>query len=92
MYALIDEAREQATQQRQLFAQLFLDGLEIPWRAMRDEFDRVHELTAQMVSFHERIGVPASGDALVGAFLMDLLWSGRAEDLVQTSMMSRGSA
>ena len=45
--------------------------------AMRDEFDRVHELTAHMVSIHERIGVPQSGDALVGAFLMDMLWSGR---------------
>ncbi len=83
LYPLIDEARERATQQRQLFAQLFLDGLEIPWRAMRDEFDRVHALTAQMVTIHERIGVPASGDALVGAFLMDMIWSGRDEDLVQ---------
>ena len=83
MYPLIDEARELALQQRQLFAQLFLNGLEIPWLAMRDEFDRVHELTAAMVSIHERIGVPASGDALVGAFLMDMLWSGRDEDLVQ---------
>lgn len=83
VFPLIDEARELATQQRQLFAQLFLDGLEIPWRAMRDEFDRVHELTAHMVSLHERIGVPASGDALVGAFLMDLLWSGKDEDLLQ---------
>ena len=82
MYPLIDEGRRMATQGRQLFAQLFLDGLEIPWRAMRDEFDRVHELTAHMVSIHERIGVPQSGDALVGAFLMDLLWSGRAEDLL----------
>jgi hypothetical protein len=83
MYPLIDQARATATQQRQLFAQLFLDGLEIPWRAMRDEFDRVHELTAEMISLHERIGVPASGDALVGAFLMDMLWSGRDDDLLQ---------
>ena len=83
MYPLIDEARDLAVQQRQLFAQLFINGLEIPWLAMRDEFDRVHALTADMVSLHERIGVPASGDALVGAFLMDMLWSGRDEDLVQ---------
>ena len=82
MFSLIDEARSLATRERLLFAQLFLDGLEIPWRAMRDEFDRVHELAADMVSIHERIGVPASGDALVGAFLMDLLWSGRPEDLL----------
>lgn len=82
MYPLIDEAREIATRERLLFAQLFLDGLEIAWRAMRDEFDRVQELTTHMVSIHERIGVPQSGDALIGAFLMDLLWRGRTEDLL----------
>ena len=82
LFPLISEARELATRNRLLFAQLFLDGLEIPWRATRDAFDEVHALTAHMASIHERIDVPQSGDALVGAFLMDLLWSGRAEDLV----------
>ena len=90
MYPLIDEAREVATRERLLFAQLFLDGLEIPWRAMRDEFDRVHELTTHMVSIHERIGVPQSGDALVGAFLMDLLWKGRTEELLSMTDQLEG--
>ncbi len=82
MYPLIDEAREVATKERLLFAQLFLDGLEIAWRAMRDEFPVMQELTAHMLSIHERIGVPQSGDALVGALLMDLLWRGTPEELL----------
>ncbi len=82
MFPLIEQARELATRERLLFAQLFLDGLEIAWRAMRDEFDQVHALTAHMISVHERIGVRQSGDAVVGALLMDLLASGRVEDLL----------
>ncbi len=82
LFPLMAEARELATRHRLLFTQLFLDGLEIPWRATRNEFDQVQVLTAHMVSIHERTDVPQSGDALVGAFLMDLLWSGRAEDLL----------
>ena len=57
---------------------------------MRDEFDRVHELTTHMVSIHERIGVPQSGDALVGAFLMDMLWRGRTEDLLSMTGQLEG--
>jgi hypothetical protein len=82
LHPLISEAREQAEKERQLFAQLFLDGLEIPWRAMRGEFDDVRRLTAHMVAMHERTGVPQTGDALVGAFLMDLLWSDQNEALL----------
>jgi hypothetical protein len=82
LFTALAEAREQAEKERQLFAQLFLDGLEIPWRAMRDEFDAVHTLTAHMVTMHERTGVPQTGDALVGAFLMDLMWSEQNDTLV----------
>ena len=79
---LVEEARAQATQERQLFAQMFLDGLEIPWRAMRGELDRAQVLTADMMAMAERIGVPQAGDALVGAFLMDLLWGDRTDALL----------
>lgn len=79
---LIEEARAQATQERQLFAQMFLDGLEIPWRAMRGELDRAQLLTADMTALAERIGVPQAGDALVGAILMDLVWSDRNDAIL----------
>ncbi len=79
---LAAEAREQAVKERQLFAQLFLDGLEIPWLAMRGDWDRVHALIADMVVMHERVDVPQTGDALVGAFLMDLLWGKEPDALL----------
>jgi hypothetical protein len=35
-----------------------------------------------MVAMAERIGVPQAGDALLGAFLMDLVWGDRPEELL----------
>jgi hypothetical protein len=80
---LVDKAREQAVAERHLFAQLVLDGLEIPWRAMRDEFDVVDTLLADMASLHERTEVQQSGDALMGALLMKLVWGGHEEVLLE---------
>ena len=37
---LVPRPGSRRRKERQLFAQLFLDGLEIPWRAMRGEWDR----------------------------------------------------
>ncbi len=74
-------AREQAVRERHLYAQLFLDGLQIPWSAMRDEFAHVDELLADMTRLHERISVPQSGDALMGAMLMRMMWAGQREEL-----------
>ncbi len=79
---LVEAGRVQATRERQLFAQMFLDGLEVPWRAMRGEREQMQAVLADMVAMAERIGVPQAGDALLGAFLMDLLWGDRAEELV----------
>lgn len=79
---LVEETRSSAVAVRQLFVCLFVDGLEIPWRAMRGELEAVRSLTADMVAMAERTGVPQAGDALVGAFLMELLWEDRTEDLM----------
>ena len=81
MYELTAQAREQATQERHLYAVLVLDGLEIPWVAMRGDVARLDELIADMVSVHERISVPQSGDALMGAFLMRIIWGGQVDEL-----------
>ena len=81
MDELATQAREQAKEERHLYALLVLDGLEIPWVAMRGDFARLDELLADMSSVHERASVPQSGDALMGALLMKIIWGGQPEEL-----------
>ena len=50
---------------------------------------RRSELTADMVAMAERIGVPQTGDALLGAFLMDLLWSDETDDAARDGRPGR---
>ena len=78
---LVGLARQQASAERHLYALLVLDGLEIPWLAMRGDFARVDELLGDMASIHERTSVPQSGDALMGAMLMKIIWGGQPEEL-----------
>ena len=78
---MVARAREQALGERHLYALLVLDGLEIPWEAMRGNFERVDELLADMASIHERTSVPQSGDALMGAILMQIMWGQKEEGL-----------
>jgi len=78
---VVGEAREQALAERHLYALLFLDGLEIPWAAMRGDFDRVDELIASMAALHERSSIDQSADALMGALLMRMLWGRQREEL-----------
>jgi DNA-binding SARP family transcriptional activator len=80
---LVSRAREQAQEQRHLFAHLVLDGLEISWRAMRGELDLVDVLLGDMAALHERLEVEQSGDALIGAVLMKMIWGGQMEVLVE---------
>lgn len=82
IHGLLDRvaaARARAVEERQLLAQLFLDGLEIPWCAMRGEMELARTLTDRMASTAERIGVPQAGDAVTGAFLMQLMWGDQVE-------------
>ena len=78
----VERARAQALEEHHLFALLVLDGLEISWRAMRDEFDAVDVLLADMSAQHERISVEQSGDALMGAVLMKMVWGGEVQVLL----------
>lgn len=80
---LLARARDQARQERHLFALLVLDGLEISWRAMRGELDLVDVLLADMAALHERMEVEQSGDALTGAVLMKMIWGGQTEALLE---------
>ncbi len=78
---MVSRAREQAVRERHLYALLFLDGLEIPWLAMRGDFVRLDELLADMAKVHERTSVRQSGDALMGAMLMRIMWGRQEEEL-----------
>ena len=78
----IARARTQAEKVHHQFAELVLDGLEISWRAMRDEFDAVEALIAHMAGLHEQISVQQSSDALMGAVLMKMIWSDQAQLLL----------
>lgn len=81
MDELVTRARKEAAGERHLYALLVLDGLEIPWQAMRADFARVDELIADMSSIHERTSVPQSGDALMGGILMRIMWGRQVEEL-----------
>jgi DNA-binding SARP family transcriptional activator len=81
MEELLPRAREQAMAERHLYALLVLDGMEIPWHAMRNDFARVDELIADMTLLHERTAVVQSGDALMGAVLMRMMWAGQQDEI-----------
>ncbi|MET0999948.1 MAG: BTAD domain-containing putative transcriptional regulator [Marmoricola sp.] len=81
MHELLAQAREQAERERHLYALLVLDGLEIPWLAMRGDFDTLDERITDMTSIHYRTSVPQSGDAVMGAILMRIMWGRQVEEL-----------
>ena len=75
-------ARAQADRQRHLYAQLVLDAFEIPWHAMRGEFDDVDRVLLDMVRLGERMSLAQFDDALNGAVAMRMVWVGEHEQLV----------
>jgi DNA-binding SARP family transcriptional activator len=74
LFEEIATARAQAEEGRQLFVQLFLDGLEIAWRSMRGETEEIAELLAHMIAMHEAVDVPQTSDGVLGAMTTQLLW------------------
>ena len=79
---LVRRGRRQAEQHRHLYAQLVLDNLEIPWLAMRGDFDRVDLLIADIVQLGERMSLGHFDDALNGALSMRMVWKGETEPLL----------
>ena len=78
---LMARARSQAVAERHLYGLLVLDGLETPWQAMRGNFARVDELVAEMTLLHERTSLTQSGDAVMGALLMKIIWGQQEAEL-----------
>jgi DNA-binding SARP family transcriptional activator len=79
---LVRRGRRQAEQHRHLYAQLLLDNLEIPWLAMRGEFERVDLLIADIVRLGERMSLGHFDDALNGALAMRMVWKGESEPIL----------
>ena len=56
--------------------------LEIPWLAMRGEFERVDLLIADIVRLGERMSLGHFDDALNGALAMRMVWKGESEPIL----------
>ncbi len=76
------EAREVADRIRHVYAQLFLDSLEVSWSALRDERDTVDRLVAHMVEIGEVVTIPGSEESIAGALMMRVLWRGGEETVL----------
>lgn len=82
MEAVSAEARRRAEQHRQLYPLVVLDSLEVPWHAMRGEWDRAQRLTEHLAATGERMALAQLADAVGGAELSIGMWQRRHEDLI----------
>ncbi|SKB07358.1 Transcriptional regulatory protein, C terminal [Aeromicrobium choanae] len=82
MREVIAPARVEADRLRLAYAQLVLDGLEIPWLAMAGEFEACAAALERMRRLERTVTLPQSDVAILGAELVLTVWSGHAEDVV----------
>ena len=82
--AVVAAAREASEAVRHHFAIVVLDGLELPWCAMRGDFARADVLLANMVALHDRLSLSQGADSVLGAVLMRQLWSGDLDGLLNS--------
>ncbi|WP_313410250.1 hypothetical protein, partial [Aeromicrobium sp.] len=64
------------------YAQLVLDGLEIPWLAMAGRLDECATVLERMRRLERTVTLPQSDVAILGAELVLTVWSGHAGDVV----------
>jgi DNA-binding SARP family transcriptional activator len=76
MESLAAAARARAEEQRNLYALVVLDSLQIPWLAMRGEHKRADEMLAHLEATGSRMGLAQQGDAVAGAFFATRMWRG----------------
>ena len=82
--AAVAAARSQAASLRHSYAELVLDALEIPFFAMRGEFDRVDAAINHIEELGQRLAIPMAGDTVAGCLAVKLLWQGEHQLLAQT--------
>jgi hypothetical protein len=82
MVVELARAREQAQRVRNLYCDLVLDCLEVPWRAMRGEDDVVARMIDHMVVLGQVTVIPQFEEAFAGALMMQLAWQRRNEEML----------
>ena len=87
----VAETRAQARQVRHLYAEMVLDSLEVSWLAMRGEHERAALVVEHMVELGRTTVIPQFEEALSGAFLAQMLWQGRHEEMVTVLMALEGT-
>ena len=75
-------ARTNAEAQRNLYALVMLDSLEIPWHSMRGEFGEAEKLMAHLAEVADRMGLAQRGEAVAGSLISVRMWQGREAEVV----------
>ena len=82
METLATVARRRAEAQRNLYALVVLDTLEVSWLSMRGEFERATEAAAHLQATGDKMGLAQQDDAVAGAVLSIQLWRGEYDGLL----------
>ncbi|MBA2956601.1 AAA family ATPase [Nocardioides sp. CGMCC 1.13656] len=82
MWPAVDAARAAAQEQRILFGELVLGGLEIPWRAMAGRFDECERLLEHLQHLGRQMSHSNVDETLAAALLAVRLWQGRPGEMV----------
>lgn len=84
-------ARALASRTKHLYAQLVLDSLDVPWLAMRGQFDEVEAMVADMVRIGQLVSITGSEEAVAASMLSHLLWADRYDELAAGAEMLEAS-
>ncbi|MDF1606304.1 BTAD domain-containing putative transcriptional regulator [Nocardioides sp. YIM 152315] len=76
------EGRPEADRIRHVYAQLFLDSLEVSWSAMRGQFDQVAKRIGEMADIGQVVTIPGTAESIAGALMMQALWQGGEADVL----------
>lgn len=82
MWRAVAVAREVAQEQRILFGEMVLAGLEIPWHAMAGRFDRCERLLARLEELGRRMSHSNVDETTAAALLAVRWWQGRPGEMV----------
>jgi DNA-binding SARP family transcriptional activator len=82
MWQDLAEARTAADRLRTPSVRWVLNGIELPWRAMRGDAARVEELLAEVEELTALGGLPQSDVFTVASLLFARIWQGRADEVL----------
>lgn len=82
MDSLAATARARAEEQRNLYALVVLDSLQIPWLSMRGQHEQADEMLAHLVATGARMGLAQHDDAVAGGYYATLMWRGEHESIL----------